>query len=227
MAEPEDGASRAGLQVHPPPGRPVGRPRGAGGRGRPLVPAPASPRPGARYREPLKKGPDDAGKGERDCTETVYLITSLDAGAASPEELLRLNRGHWAVESLNRRHRDRVCGEDACPICTGNGPGEPGQPRQRRARGDLRRPPRGHRRPDPALRRQGVRDPPEGRQTSRTNHRGRKRCRRWRVGGPAATDSGRNMPIPPPSAGLPQDQPRRGNVLSGLFGEAAQCSKKS
>ena len=93
VAEPEDGASRAGLQVHPPPGRPVGRPRGAGGRGRPLVPA--SPRPGARHREPLKKGLDDAGKGERDCTETVYLITSLLAGAASPEELLRLNRGRW------------------------------------------------------------------------------------------------------------------------------------
>ena len=48
MAEPEDGASRAGLEVHTPPGRPVDRPRGAGGRGRPLVPAPASPRPGAR-----------------------------------------------------------------------------------------------------------------------------------------------------------------------------------
>ena len=75
-----------------------------------------------RYREPLKKGPDDAGKGERDYTEAVYLITSLDAGAASPEELLRLNRGHWAVENLNHRQRDCVCGEDACLTRTGNGP---------------------------------------------------------------------------------------------------------
>ncbi len=75
-----------------------------------------------RCREPLKKGPDDAGTGEKDCTETVYLITSLDAGAASPEELLRLNRGHWAVESLNRRQRDCVYGEDACLTRTGNGP---------------------------------------------------------------------------------------------------------
>ena len=58
-----------------------------------------------RYREPLRKGPDDAGKGEKDYLETVYLITSLDAGAASPEELLRLNRGHWAVENLNHRQR--------------------------------------------------------------------------------------------------------------------------
>ena len=268
VAEPEDGASRAGLEVHPPQGRAVGRPRGAGGRGRPLVPAPASPRPGARrrrqahprrqpqrrrpsrdrgprrprdrralrasdfgddgggpaathdllersdvrgrvitldaltavrntaklitgrcgadyvfsvkgnapetfgildgidwerdatgrfaedlekargrleqrsisvltplkrlinypgvsqiaritrYREPLKKD-GDAGK---DCTETVCLITSLDAGAASPEELLKLNRGHWSVENLNHRQRDCVFGEDACLTRTGNGP---------------------------------------------------------------------------------------------------------
>ena len=50
MAQPEDGASRAGLEVHHPPGRPLGRPRGAGGCARALVPAPASPRPGARRR---------------------------------------------------------------------------------------------------------------------------------------------------------------------------------
>ena len=56
VAEPEDGASRAGLQVHPPPGRPIGRPRGAGGRGRPLVPAPASLRPGAGRRRQAHPG---------------------------------------------------------------------------------------------------------------------------------------------------------------------------
>ncbi len=33
-----------------------------------------------RCREPLKKGPDDAGTGEKDYTETTCLITSLDAG---------------------------------------------------------------------------------------------------------------------------------------------------
>ena len=75
-----------------------------------------------RYREPLNKGPDDAAKGEKDYTETVYLITSLDAGAASPQELLRLNRGHWAVENLNHRQRDCVYGEDACLTRTGHGP---------------------------------------------------------------------------------------------------------
>ena len=72
-----------------------------------------------RCREPLKKGPGDAGK---DHTETVHLITSLDAAAASPEELLRLKRGHWAAENLNRRQGDCVCGEDACLTRTGNGP---------------------------------------------------------------------------------------------------------
>ena len=67
-----------------------------------------------RYRKPLKKGPNDAGKSKKDNTNTVYLITFLDAGAASPEELLRLNRGHWSVENLNHRQRDCVDGEDAC-----------------------------------------------------------------------------------------------------------------
>ena len=47
---PRDGASRAGLEVHHPPGRPLGRPRGAGGCARALVPAPASHRPSARRR---------------------------------------------------------------------------------------------------------------------------------------------------------------------------------
>ncbi len=72
-----------------------------------------------RYREPLGKGSRGTG---RDHTETVYLITSLDARAASPEELLRLNRGHWTVENLNHRQRDRVFGEDACLTRTGSGP---------------------------------------------------------------------------------------------------------
>ena len=64
-----------------------------------------------RYREPLKK---DAGAEDgKDHIETAYLITSLDAKAASPEDLLRLNRGHWTVENLNHRQRDCVFGEDA------------------------------------------------------------------------------------------------------------------
>ncbi len=73
-----------------------------------------------RYREPLKK---DAGAEDgKDYIETAYLITSLDAKAASPEDLLRLNRGHWTVENLNHRQRDCVFGEDACLTRTGHGP---------------------------------------------------------------------------------------------------------
>ncbi len=251
MAQPADGAPRAGLQVHPPPGRPGGRPRGAGRRARPPVPAQAPARQGARavarrirgangdgeghhgtvaltghgtgapfalldlddggggaaavhdllersdiggrvitpgalhttrrtarlvteradhvlagrgnapetlgipgtidwerdaagsfaegldrvhgrlerrsirvltppkglashpgvrqlarvtrYREPLKKGPDDAGGGGRDYTETVYLITSPGAEKASPEGPLAPDRGHWAVVGVLHR----------------------------------------------------------------------------------------------------------------------------
>ncbi len=70
-----------------------------------------------------KKGSGDAGKQEeKDYTETDYIITSLDTGATSPEELLRLNRRHWAVENLNHRQRDCVFGEDACLTRTDNGP---------------------------------------------------------------------------------------------------------
>ncbi len=70
-----------------------------------------------------KKGSGDAGKEEeKDYTETDYIITSLDTGATSPEELLRLNRRHWAVENLNHRQRDCVFGEDACLTRTDNGP---------------------------------------------------------------------------------------------------------
>ncbi len=72
-----------------------------------------------RYREPLGKSASGAASGN-DCTE--YIITSLDAQHASPEELLRLNRGHWAVENMNHRQRDCVFGEDACLTRTGNGP---------------------------------------------------------------------------------------------------------
>ncbi len=73
-----------------------------------------------RYREVLKT--DVAGTDEEDRTTTAWLITSLDAEAASPEELLRLNRGHWAVENLNHRQRDCVHGEDACLTRTDHGP---------------------------------------------------------------------------------------------------------
>ena len=79
-----------------------------------------------RYREVLKT--DVAGADEEDRTTTAYLITSLDADRASPEELLRLNRRHWSVENLNHRVRDCVHGEDACLTRTGHGPANRASP---------------------------------------------------------------------------------------------------
>ena len=74
-----------------------------------------------RYREPLRKGASGAGS-DNDHTETAYIITSLDAQDASPQQLLQLNRGHWAVENMNHRQRDCVFGEDACLTRTDHGP---------------------------------------------------------------------------------------------------------
>ena len=67
-----------------------------------------------RYREPIKDG--------KPSTEVVYVMTSVRPEQASPEKLLQLNRGHWCVENLNRRHRDCWFGEDDCPIHQGHGP---------------------------------------------------------------------------------------------------------
>ena len=70
-----------------------------------------------RRRERLGPAADGAAS-----VETAYLITSLDAQAAPPAQLLALNRGHWAVENGNHRVRDTTLGEDACLARTGNGP---------------------------------------------------------------------------------------------------------
>ena len=70
-----------------------------------------------RYREKLGPAADGTSSAE-----TVYMITSLDARAASPADLLALNRGHWAVENRRHRVRDTALGEDACLARTGNGP---------------------------------------------------------------------------------------------------------
>lgn len=53
--------------------------------------------------------------------ETVYLITSLSAEVAGPEQLLELSRSQWSIES---RHwiRDVVFGEDSSCLRTGSGP---------------------------------------------------------------------------------------------------------
>jgi predicted transposase YbfD/YdcC len=56
----------------------------------------------------------------RNC-EAVLYVTSLDAAAASPADLLALIRGHWRVEGLHWL-RDVIWGEDASTLRTGNAP---------------------------------------------------------------------------------------------------------
>ena len=62
-----------------------------------------------RWRESVL--PADAGKSGHG---TAYLITSLNAEAASPRDLLDLSRGHWAVENLNHRVQDTIPDGNAC-----------------------------------------------------------------------------------------------------------------
>ena len=64
----------------------------------------------------------DHGRLEQRSIETTSIITSLDAETASPEDLLRTNRGHGSVDNRNHRHRDVFFAEDACPMRTGTGP---------------------------------------------------------------------------------------------------------
>lgn len=50
----------------------------------------------------------------------IYGITSLTPEEADATRLLRLYRGHWTVENKTFWVRDKVMGEDASPVATGN-----------------------------------------------------------------------------------------------------------
>lgn len=54
--------------------------------------------------------------------ETVYGITSRNAGDAGPERLLNINRGHWAIENSCHYIIDWNYDEDRSRIRTGYGP---------------------------------------------------------------------------------------------------------
>jgi Transposase DDE domain len=54
-------------------------------------------------------------------TVTIYAVTSLTAGQATPAQLARWIRGHWRIEALHHI-RDVTYGEDASQTRTGNGP---------------------------------------------------------------------------------------------------------
>jgi len=54
-------------------------------------------------------------------TETVYGITSLSKEKASPEELLKYNRGHWCIENRVHWVRDVTFDEDRSQVRKRNG----------------------------------------------------------------------------------------------------------
>jgi predicted transposase YbfD/YdcC len=57
------------------------------------------------------------------CTQQIiYGFTSLSADEASPQRLLELNRGHWAIENKLHYRRDVTLGEDACQVRKGQAP---------------------------------------------------------------------------------------------------------
>nr|WP_256097048.1 ISAs1 family transposase [Streptomyces agglomeratus] len=53
--------------------------------------------------------------------KTVYAVTSLSAGQATPAQFASLIRGHWSVEALHHV-RDTTFDEDASQLRTGNAP---------------------------------------------------------------------------------------------------------
>jgi hypothetical protein len=55
-----------------------------------------------------KKG----GVWQEPSIEIAYLITSFAAEAASPQDILGLNRSHWAIENCLHRNKDVTLGED-------------------------------------------------------------------------------------------------------------------
>ena len=60
------------------------------------------------------------GKNPRE--EIAYGLTSLTEEKASPEDLLRYNRGHWSIENELHWVRDVTFDEDRSRIRAGNGP---------------------------------------------------------------------------------------------------------
>lgn len=61
-------------------------------------------------------------KSGRERSEVALGITSRTPAQAGPAELLRINRGHWAIENSCHHVLDMTWDEDRCRIRTGHGP---------------------------------------------------------------------------------------------------------
>jgi len=57
--------------------------------------------------------------GEILSRETTYFVTSLSPAQASPEDLLRIARGHWTIENRVHYVRDVTLREDASQLRKG------------------------------------------------------------------------------------------------------------
>lgn len=61
-------------------------------------------------------------RGGKPTEEVAYAITSLRSSCTTPLQLLRLWRGHWAIENSSHYVRDVGLEEDACRVRSGNAP---------------------------------------------------------------------------------------------------------
>ncbi|GCB43895.1 transposase [Streptomyces sp. NL15-2K] len=76
--------------------------------------------PGARQAVQIKRRRTDRKTGNT-TVKTVYAVTSLTAGQATPAQIARLVRDHWKIEALHHV-RDTTFAEDASHLRTGNAP---------------------------------------------------------------------------------------------------------
>ncbi len=76
--------------------------------------------PGARQAVQIKRRRSDRKTGKATIT-TVYAVSSLTAGQATPAQLARPVRDHWQSEALHHA-RDTTFAEDASQLRTGNAP---------------------------------------------------------------------------------------------------------
>ncbi|MDQ1042340.1 putative transposase YbfD/YdcC [Streptomyces sp. V4I2] len=76
--------------------------------------------PGARQAVQLKRRRLHRESGKVSI-KTVYAVTSLSAGQATPAQLPNMIRSHWQIEALHHV-RDTTFAEDASQFRTGNAP---------------------------------------------------------------------------------------------------------